>query len=199
VKALFVWLLAVKAAFSAMDGPLDPQRFGMLNHDPSLSAQLAEDSIEKWLVRTSDPNDLHQSITLSFLGQQVSEAIRDGSVAVSITSDLSAGDDALYKAMARVLYSFNFSDEEAMNLLDNWARLGPDKTLNSVLANATEGGRSLQALTGLLQLAAFSFRTIKSWSRFAGDFRSPTSKCSAKITRKSVFVLLKHKIWGFTL
>ena len=52
---------------------------------------------------------------------------------------------------------------------------------------------------GLLQLAAFSFRTIKSWSRFAGDFRSPTSKCSAKIARKSVFVLLKHKIWGFTL
>ena|SRR6266436_6085323 len=35
-------------------------------------------------------------------------------------------------------------------------------------------------LTGLLQLAAFCFRTIKSWSRFAGDFRSPTSKCSAK-------------------
>ena len=54
-------------------------------------------------------------------------------------------------------------------------------------------------LTGLLQLAAFSFRTIKSWSRFAGDFRSPTSKCSAKIERKKVFVLLKHKICGFTL
>jgi hypothetical protein len=26
------------------------------------------------------------------------------------------------------------------------------------------------ALAGLLQLAAFSFRTIKSWSGFAGDF-----------------------------
>ena len=26
------------------------------------------------------------------------------------------------------------------------------------------------ALTGLLQLAAFSFRTIKYWSGFAGDF-----------------------------
>ena len=26
-----------------------------------------------------------------------------------------------------------------------------------------------KALTGLLQLAAFSFRTIKSWSGFAGD------------------------------
>jgi len=26
------------------------------------------------------------------------------------------------------------------------------------------------ALTGLLQLAAFCFRTIKSWSGFAGDF-----------------------------
>ena len=58
---------------------------------------------------------------------------------------------------------------------------------------------SLKTLTGLLQLAAFSFRTIKSWSRVAGDFRSPTSKCRAKITIKSVFVLLKHKIYGFTL
>jgi hypothetical protein len=150
VKALFVWFLAVKAAFGAMDGPLDPQRFGLLNHDPSLSAQLAEDSLLKWLVRTSDPNDPHQSITLSFLGQEASEAIRDGSAAVSITSDLNAGDDALYKAMARVLYSFNFSDKEALNLLDNWARRGPDKTLNSVLANVTEGGRSLQALTDYL-------------------------------------------------
>jgi hypothetical protein len=26
------------------------------------------------------------------------------------------------------------------------------------------------SLTGLLQLAAFSFRTIKYWSGFAGDF-----------------------------
>ena len=32
--------------------------------------------------------------------------------------------------------------------------------------------------TGLLQLAAFSFRTIKYWSGFAGDFWSPSSKCS---------------------
>jgi hypothetical protein len=28
----------------------------------------------------------------------------------------------------------------------------------------------LQVHTGLLQLAAFSFRTIKYWSGFAGDF-----------------------------
>jgi hypothetical protein len=27
-----------------------------------------------------------------------------------------------------------------------------------------------QTITGLLQLAAFSFRTIKYWSGFAGDF-----------------------------
>ena len=36
-----------------------------------------------------------------------------------------------------------------------------------------------QLLARLLQLAAFSFRTIKYWSGFAGDFLSPTSKCSA--------------------
>jgi hypothetical protein len=36
------------------------------------------------------------------------------------------------------------------------------------------------ALTGLLQLAAFPFWTIKYWSGFAGDFGSPTSKYSAK-------------------
>jgi hypothetical protein len=34
-------------------------------------------------------------------------------------------------------------------------------------------------VTRLLQLAAFSFRTIKYWSGFAGNFLSPTSKCSA--------------------
>jgi hypothetical protein len=56
-----------------------------------------------------------------------------------------------------------------------------------------------KCLTGLLQLAAFSFRTIKSWSDFAGDFRSPTSKCSAKDLKIIVFVLLKYKIRGFSL
>jgi hypothetical protein len=129
VKAVLVWLLTVNCALCSIDGPLDPQRFGMLNHDPSLSAQLAEDSLLKWLVRNSDPNDPHQSITLSFLGQEVSEAIHDGSAAQSIAADLKAGDDALYKAMARVLYSYNFSDKEALSLLDNWARLGPIKRL----------------------------------------------------------------------
>jgi transposase len=34
-------------------------------------------------------------------------------------------------------------------------------------------------LTGLLQLAAFFFRTIKYWSGFAGNFCSASSKCSA--------------------
>jgi hypothetical protein len=150
VKAVFVWLLAISSALGAIEGPLDPQRFAMLNHDPSLSAQLAEDSILKWLVRSSDPNDPHQFITLSLLGQELGEAIQDGSATQSIASDLKAGDDALYKAMARVLYSYNFSDHEALNLLDNWARLGPDKTLNSVLANVTEGGRSFKALTDYL-------------------------------------------------
>ena len=43
VKAVFVWLLTVNCALCSIDGPLDPQRFGMLNHDPSLSAQLAEE------------------------------------------------------------------------------------------------------------------------------------------------------------
>jgi hypothetical protein len=183
VKALFVWFFAVKAAFGAMDGPLDPQRFGLLNHDPSLSAQLAEDSLLKWLVRTSDPNDPHQSITLSFLGQEASEAIRDGSAAVSITSDLNAGDDALYKAMARVLYSFNFSDKEALNLLDNWARRGPDKTLNSVLANVTEGGRSLQALTDYLM------SQDENWVKAvytARNITAGTSTLSPEILRQSL-------------
>jgi len=54
-------------------------------------------------------------------------------------------------------------------------------------------------LTGLLQLAAFSFRTIKYWSRFAGDFELPTSKCSANNAKKNCFVLLKHNIRGFSL
>ena len=184
MKALFVWLLAVKAAFGgAMDGPLDPQRFGMLNHDPSLCAQLAQDSIEKWLVRTSDPNDPHQLITLSFLGQQISDAIRDGSAAVSITTDLNAGDDALYKAMARVLYGFNFSDEEAVNLLDNWARLGPDKTLNSVLANAAEGGRSLQALTDYLMTQDENWVKAVYTVR---DITAGTSTLSTEILRQSL-------------
>jgi ABC-type nitrate/sulfonate/bicarbonate transport system permease component len=37
----------------------------------------------------------------------------------------------------------------------------------------------VRALTGLLQLAAFFFRTIKYWSGFAGNFCSASSKCSA--------------------
>ena len=45
--------------------------------------------------------------------------------------------------------------------------------------------------TGLLQLAAFSFRTIKYWSGFAGDFESASSKCSAKNGKKICFMLLK--------
>jgi len=54
-------------------------------------------------------------------------------------------------------------------------------------------------LTGLLQLAAFPFRTIKYWSGFAGDFWSPSSKCSAKELKRIVFVLLKYKIRCFSL
>jgi hypothetical protein len=46
-------------------------------------------------------------------------------------------------------------------------------------------------LTGLLQLATFSFRTIKYWSGFAGDFESPSSKCSAKNGKNWYFILLK--------
>jgi hypothetical protein len=46
-------------------------------------------------------------------------------------------------------------------------------------------------LTGLLQLAASSFRTIKYWSGFAGDFESTSSKCSAKNVEKVCFILLK--------
>ncbi|MGA8660570.1 MAG: hypothetical protein WB586_31035, partial [Chthoniobacterales bacterium] len=43
-------------------------------------------------------------------------------------------------------------------------------------------------LTGLLQLAASSFRTIKYWSGLAGDFGSPTRKCSAKNINLLTFV-----------
>jgi hypothetical protein len=46
-------------------------------------------------------------------------------------------------------------------------------------------------LTGLLQLATFSFRTIKYWSGLAGDFESASSKCSAKNGKKVCFILLK--------
>jgi hypothetical protein len=183
VKAVFVWLLTVNCALCSIDGPLDPQRFGMLNHDPSLSAQLAEDSLLKWLVRNSNPNDPHESITLSFLGQEVSEAIHDGSAAQSIAADLKAGDDALYKAMARVLYSYNFSDKEALSLLDNWARLGPDKTLDSVLLNVTEGGRSLQALTGYLM------EQDENWVKAVytvRDIAAGSSTISAEILRQSL-------------
>ena len=154
----------------------------MLNHDQALSTQLAEDSLLKWLVRSSDPNDPHQSI-MSFLGQEVSEAIRDGSAAQNISADLKAGDDALYKAMARVLYSYNFSDKDALSLLDNWARLGSDKTLDSVLANVTEGGRSLQALTDYLM------EQDENWVKAVYTVREITtgsSSVSAEILRQSL-------------
>ena len=183
MKAVLLWLLVVNCALGGIDGPLDPQRFGMLNHDQALSTQLAEDSLLKWLVRSSDPNDPHQSITLSFLGQEVSEAIHDGSAAQNIAADLKAGDDALYKAMARVLYSYNFSDKDALSLLDNWARLGPDKTLDSVLANVTEGGRSLQALTDYLM------EQDENWVKAVytvRDITAGSSSVSAEILRQSL-------------
>ena len=47
------------------------------------------------------------------------------------------------------------------------------------------------ALTRLLQLVTFCFRTIKSWSGFADDFWSPNSKCSAKNASFLLFLLLK--------
>jgi len=51
------------------------------------------------------------------------------------------------------------------------------------------GEHILFALPGLLQLAAFSFRTIKYWSGFAGVFWSPTSKCSAKNIKSLSFLI----------
>jgi hypothetical protein len=44
-------------------------------------------------------------------------------------------------------------------------------------------------LAGLLQLAASSFRTIKYWSGFVGDFWSPTSKCSANNIKNLLFFI----------
>src|SRR5262249_25978105 len=43
-------------------------------------------------------------------------------------------------------------------------------------------GRAIKSYTGLLQLVAFCFRMIKSWSGLADDFWSLSSKCSAKNT-----------------
>jgi hypothetical protein len=183
VKILIPWLLTVLSGYAAIDGPLDPQRFGTLNHDPSLSAQLAEDSLLKWLIRTCDSTDPHQSITLSLLGQAIIEAINDGSAAQSITTDLKAGDDALTRAMARVLYSYNFSARDTQAILGDWAKLGPDKTLNSVLLSATEGGRSLQALTDYLM------SQDESWVKAVysvNDITAGTASVSTEILRQSL-------------
>jgi alpha/beta superfamily hydrolase len=42
--------------------------------------------------------------------------------------------------------------------------------VQQALPSSEIGGRVYHTQTGLLQLAAFSFRTIKYWSGFAGDF-----------------------------
>jgi hypothetical protein len=46
------------------------------------------------------------------------------------------------------------------------------------------------AQTGFLQLAGSSFRAIKYWSGFAGDFCSGTLKCSANKALKILAFLL---------
>ena len=57
-------------------------------------------------------------------------------------------------------------------------------------------------LTHLQQLAAFSFRTIKYWSGFAGDFLSLSSKCLLQARRyefdveRAIYLTVLHRLFA---
>src|SRR4029077_5284906 len=100
-------------------------------------------------------------------GLEIESVVRKGSVVLC---------DSVTFPIEKVFVEFE--DEDLAVSFEECVKDGTARIVLDEDTSINAAPKELQA--GLLQLAAFCFRTIKSWSRFAGDFRSSTSKCSAK-------------------
>jgi len=125
---------------------LDPSKFASLDSDRGICAQLGADRISKWLILKAADNP-EQEINASFLRETLANAITDGSLVPLLCQDLRKGDQAIRNTLAKLLYTYNFGEEQVNGLLENWAAGGPDDNLIAIFGNAAHSDQSLSVLT----------------------------------------------------
>jgi hypothetical protein len=151
MKRLLCLLLAATSVASAQDLPaLDAKKFHAFDNNERLASQLYADSLTKWLVNGSNPQDPQQLVGVHALDGVIIEMIGDGKAAELVAADLIKGDDQLRLWMQRMLSSYNYAENQANSLLTKWATTGSDETLVTVLNNAAEREETLVSLRSYL-------------------------------------------------
>lgn len=166
IKALTLVLLVLPIAlYGSVSVSVDPEKLAQLDSEPGICQQLNSDSVLKWVINTSDPRNFHSQLNRAFLAQVVAKLVEHDEAEEALCQDINAGDPALAKAMLQFLVDLNYDQKSALELVEAWARNGPNHSLHALFENTSIQEKTSNPLVDyLLVTDANLVRAVKSAS-----------------------------------
>lgn len=132
--ALVSWLLVASSLYGQ---EIKFEGLRNIDIDPDLTKAVGYDRLSKYLVVTADKRDQKIMVNRQLLDKVVAELITDGSVFDLIGRDLGRGDAELRDKMVGLLQSFNYTSDQADQLVAAWPKEGISESVRAVLRNAS--------------------------------------------------------------
>lgn len=142
---------------------VDPEKLDELDSIESLAAQLGEDRLVKYLIRSCDPNAPAEKISRSLLDEIIAKSLADGTALKEMGKSLGMGDDFLRKAMTDLLKSLSFDDLAIKQILKMWAAGKPPDSLANILLAASQQEKTFTPLVEYL------LNTTNGWPRVCNN------------------------------
>lgn len=144
---------------------INPQKLDLFDRHPSIAAQLGEDRISKYLLRTGTPP---QQLTHAFLDRMIAKSLAGRGLTL-IGQDLNRGDDRLRGALAKLLYAQNFNNAQTQAILLNLSTIGPSDNLRKLINTAIANPAVMRLLRDYL------LETPECWPRVVAGLEAMTA------------------------
>lgn len=130
--------------------PVQADKFIRLDSDEKLAAQLGEDRLMKYLVRSAASGGETTKINAILMERIVSGSMTDGSALTDIGTGLAAGDFYLLQAVTGFLKSLNFTQQQIDDTINAWAAGKPPQVLKGLIEDAASRTDSVDFLVTYL-------------------------------------------------
>jgi hypothetical protein len=143
--------------------PVQSDKLIRLDSDEKLAAQLGEDRLMKYLVRSAQPGAESVRISVPMMEHIVAASITDGTAMTDIGASLAMGDINLRDAVTSFLKSLNFTQQQIDDTVNAWAEGRPPQALSTIVSNAASRTESIDFLV------AYLLDTRNSWPKVCAN------------------------------
>ncbi len=127
--------------------PIDPAKLAKIDTDPTLTSQVGEDRLLKYVLRTAASGDSAVVVNRQYLERSIAESLQDGSAMALIGQDLAHGDTRLRSALVGVFQTFNYNAPQIEDIFRRWAAGQNPEVARAVLNNTANESNALRFLS----------------------------------------------------